>query len=197
MKIAVVFLAVAVAYATARRPKPCDGIDNIESCLCGDEASTEVTDPRDCRDVMAKPVSCACVDGSEWEAPEAPEERPKICDGNIDSCVCGDEAATQVTNPKDCFQVQARPVSCACGDGSEWEAPEPPCGGRENVAGCAENEETGEAEITCNDGTVEPAPGGRCRGGGGRGGRGRGRGGRGRGGRGRGGRGRGNRGRGK
>merc|ERR1711872_634764 len=128
MKIAVVFLAVAVAYATARRPKPCDGIDNIESCLCGDEASTEVTDPRDCRDVMAKPVSCACVDGSEWGAPE------------------------------------------------------PPCGGRENVAGCAENEETGEAEITCNDGTVEPAPGGRCSGG--RGGRGRGRGGRGRGGRG-------------
>merc|ERR1712055_1194195 len=129
MKIAVVFLAVAVAYATARRPKPCDGIENIESCLCGDEASTEVTDPRDCKDVMA------------------------------------------------------RPVSCACGDGSEWEAPEPPCRGRENEAGCAENEETGEAEITCNDGTVEPAPGGRCRGGGGRGGRGRGRGGRGRGGR--------------
>merc|ERR1719430_2516588 len=163
MKIAVVFLAVAVAYATARRPKPCDSIENIESCLCGDEASTEVTDPRDCKDVMARPVSC----------------------------VCGDEAATQVTNPQDCRQVQARPVSCACGDGSEWEAPEPPCGGRENVAGCAENEETDEAEITCNDGTVEPAPGGRCRGGGGRGGRGRGRGGRGRGGRGRGGRGRG------
>merc|ERR1712198_405841 len=119
----------------ARRPRPCDGIDNIESCVCGDEASTEVTDPRDCRDVMAKPVSCACVDGSEWERPE------------------------------------------------------PPCGGRENIAGCAENEETGEAEITCTDGNVEPAPGGRCRGGGGRE---RGRGGRGRGGRGRGGRGRGN-----
>ena len=178
MKIAFVFLAVAVSYATARRP--CGGIENIESCICGDEESTEVTDPRDCKG-LGRPVSCACVDGSEWEAPEGP---PRICDGNVDSCVCGDEASTQVAGPKECFQYGARPVSCACADGSEWEAPEPPCGGKENVAGCAENEETGEAEITCNDGTVEPAPGGRCRRPGGRGGRGRGRGGRGRGGRG-------------
>ena len=116
MKIALVFLAVAVSYATARRPRPCDGKENIDSCLCGDESSTEVTDPWDCKEVNAKPVSCTCVDGSEWEAPEG---RPKICDGNIDSCICGDNAATQVTDPKDCKQVRARPVSCACADGSE------------------------------------------------------------------------------
>merc|ERR1712136_375944 len=77
----------------------------------------------------------------------------------------------QTRNP--CRQVQAWPVSCACTDGSEWEAP---CGGKGNIAGCEQNEDTGEAELTCADGTVEPAPGGRCRRPGGRG-RGRGRGG--------------------
>ena len=42
MKIALVFLAVAVSYATARRPRPCDGKENIDSCSCGDESSTDL-----------------------------------------------------------------------------------------------------------------------------------------------------------
>lgn len=122
MKIALVLLTISVSYATARRPIPCDGLENIVSCVCSDEASSEVPDPRDWR--------------------KDPE-------------------------------IAARAVSCACTDASEWEAPEPPCGGIENVVGC---------EISCADGTVEPAPGGRFRRPGGRGrgrGRARGRGGRG------------------
>ena len=125
MKVALAILAILVSYASAGRG-PCGGYFNIESCVCDDAESTEVNNPRMCKDVEAKVVSCTCADGSEWE---------------------------------------------------------PPCGGRENVVGCAPNEETGTIECTCADGTVFE-PSGR----GGRGGRGRGRGGRGRG-RGRGGRG--------
>merc|ERR1712198_285154 len=96
---------------------------------------------------------------------------------NVVSCVCNDEESTEVTDPRLCWtQEQARVVSCTCSDDSEWEAPEPPWGGKENITGCEQNEETGEAEISCADGTFEPAPGGRCRRPGGRG-RGRGRGG--------------------
>ena len=94
MKIALLFLAVALSYATARFPKPCGGLENIKSCVCGDEESTEVTNPRDCR-------------------------------GKVRPFWLG--------------------LSCVCADDTEWEAPEPPCGGKENIAGCAENEESGEA----------------------------------------------------
>ena len=127
MKIALAFLAVLISYASAQRG-PCGGYFNILSCVCDDAESTEVNNPRMCKDIEAKVVSCTCSDGSEWA---------------------------------------------------------PPCGGRENVVGCAPNEETGTFECTCDDGTVFEPSG---RGGLGGRGRGRGRGGRGRG-RGRGGRG--------
>merc|ERR1712226_890440 len=114
MKVALVFLTIAVSYAHAQT-RPCGDFNNIDECKCDDVEQTAVAHPRMCKKLEANVVSCSCVDGSEWE---------------------------------------------------------PPCGGFQNVAGCAVNEQTGTFECTCDDGTVfTPSRGGR--------GRGRGRGGRG------------------
>merc|ERR1711962_243367 len=87
---------------------------------------------------------------------------------NIGSCTCDDVAETAVSHPRQCKKLEANVVSCDCTDGSEWE---PPCGGFQNIVGCAVNEQTGTFECTCADGTTfEPNRGGR--GGRGRGGRG-------------------------
>ena len=116
MKIALAFLAVAVAYASAQI-RPCGGPFNIFSCTCDNAASTAVAHPRMCKNLDADVVSCTCKDDSEWR---------------------------------------------------------PPCGGYQNIIGCAPNEETGTIECNCADGTTfNPVRGGRGRG------RGRGRGGRG------------------
>ena len=66
MKIALAFLAVLVSYASA---VPCGGYFNIDTCVCDDAESTKVNNPRMCRDIEAKVVTCSCADGSEWAPP--------------------------------------------------------------------------------------------------------------------------------
>jgi len=89
---------------------------------------------------------------------------------NIFSCTCDNAASTAVAHPRMCKNLDADVVSCTCKDDSEWR---PPCGGYQNIIGCAPNEETGTIECNCADGTTfNPVRGGRGRGRGGRGGNG-------------------------
>ena len=93
-----VFLAVLVSRASAQRV-PCGGCFNIDTCVCDDAESTKVNNPRMCKDIEAKVVSCTCADGSKWAPPCGGRE-------NVVGCVPNEETGT---------------IECTCDDGSVFE----------------------------------------------------------------------------
>ena len=78
MEISLAFLAIFISYASAGRV-PCGGYFNIESCICDDPQSTKVNNPRMCKDIKAKVVSCTCADNSEWSPPCGGHENVAGC----------------------------------------------------------------------------------------------------------------------
>ena len=61
VKMVLVFLAVLVSRASAQRV-PCGGCFKIDTCVCDDAESTKVNNPRMCKNIEAKVVSCTCAD---------------------------------------------------------------------------------------------------------------------------------------
>merc|ERR1711953_237622 len=123
MLVRIVF-ALLLVQALAKT-KPCDGKDNIDSCVCEDGETYEgFEELKGNCGRRNKPVSCECVDGSTWTPADRRRLAPCGTRRNLDECECHDgEIYSGRAIKRNCKKDDNPIAYCNCEDGTTWTPP--------------------------------------------------------------------------